>query len=148
MDIRMIYTTILWFIWLRETPTISYSRRSMFMIRLFQSPRINRIRIYGIPPYVPLPKIPPFRLIFNHNHTSTNNATNITNLELSKLNVTSSMPETILTPRVNVEFYEEQENWDSGELAWYDKIRNANPNPCNSCNSCNSCNPCNCQNNK
>lgn len=131
MDIRMIYTTILWFILLRETPTISYSRRPMFGIRLFQRPRTNRIRAYGIPSYFPLPKIPPFCLTFKHNNTSTNNVTNITNPELSTLNATSSMPATILTRRANVEFYEDPDNWDAGELAWYDKIRNANPNPRN-----------------
>jgi hypothetical protein len=106
----------MWF----SNPTISFPYKTSFAARLFRSPFINKIKLYGIPEYIPLPKIPPFPVIINKNNTNTSNNTVI-------LNTTS------YKNRTNVVFYLDQENWDSGELTWYDKIRN--PNPYNSQNN-------------
>lgn len=115
-------------VWLTPTATSFYC--GTFIKRLFGSPFINKTRKCGIPEYVPLPKIPPFKIpnykIDNMNKTNAFVNNTITNETV--LNNTFSLPQR----RDNVEFYVEQDNWDAGEIAWDDKIRNINL--CESCN--------------
>lgn len=116
---------------LRLTPPATSFYCGTFIKRLFGSP-INKTRKCGIPAYVPLPKIPPFK-IPDYKINKTNTFVNNTITNETALNKTFSMPHR----RDNVEFYVEPDNWDAGEIAWDDKIRNINP-----------CESCNCQNNK
>jgi hypothetical protein len=59
--------------------------------------------LYGIPPYTPLPSIPDFQ---PHNISLLDNSTSV-----------------ITIKKMNFDFYEEQDNWDSGELTWRDIIK-------------------------
>ena len=69
----------------------------------FRAPFKNNMALYGIPPYTPLPSIPDFQ---PHNISLLDNSTSV-----------------ITIKKMNFDFYEEQDNWDSGELTWRDIIK-------------------------